>query len=110
MANNFNTVWNKKKVTATGDVGLPPGTLFGGVVMTVAGTSTTLTAYDNTAASGDVHFPTTATLTAGQMVGPMGGVSPITVVGPMNWGVLLTKGLYLTVGGSGSPVFWVLYR
>lgn len=104
--------WKKVKVTATGIVAkLKAGMIFGGIYMPTAGTTTTLTAYD--AASADAAkllYPATATLTAGQYVGPMGGVSPITVAAPWGDGLALETGLYLTVGGTGSPVFWVLYK
>jgi len=103
--------WQRIKVTATGAVKLKPGAVYGGAVMLTAGTSTTLTAYDDTsaAAANQLH-PVTVALSAGQIVGPFGGVSPVTVVAPLTDGVMLKKGLYLTVGGTGSPVFWVLWK
>lgn len=79
--------------------------------MPVAGTSTTLTAYDNTSATAaTLLHPATATLTAGQMIGPLGGVGAVTVVSPVFEGVRLERGLYVTVGGTGSPEFWILYK
>jgi hypothetical protein len=49
-------------------------------------------------------------LTAGQYVNPFGSVNPITSAPPIIDGVKLDKGLYVTVGGTGSPVFWALYK
>lgn len=105
-------MWKKVKVTATGAVAdIGPGTVFGGIMMPVAGTSTTLTMYDaGSAVAANLLFPTTATLTAGQFVSPFGGVGAITVNNQAQAGMILTTGLYLTVGGTGSPSFWVLYR
>lgn len=104
--------WKKAKVTATGIVSkIRPGAIYGGAFMVTAGTSTTLIAYDDTsAAAGNQLHPVTATLTAGQAVGPMGGVGPVTVLSPVCEGVRLERGLYLTIGGTGSPAFWVLYK
>lgn len=104
--------WRRVKVTATGIVpGLKAGDIYGGAYMPTAGTTTTLTAYDDTTnGAANLLHPATATLTAGQYVGAMGGVSPITVAAPIADGIVLQTGLYLTVGGTGSPVFWVLYK
>lgn len=111
MAQMTNQGWKRRKVTATGLVGLGAGTIYGGVYMTTAGTTTTLTAYDAaTADAAAILHAATATLTAGQYVSPIGGVSPITVAPAMSDGVLLSTDLYLTVGGTGSPVFWVLFK
>lgn len=104
--------WKKVKVTATGQVAkIKPGAIYGGAFMVTAGTSTTLIAYDDTsaAAANQLH-PVTAALTAGQAVGPMGGVGAVTVLSPVCEGVRLERGLYLTIGGTGSPAFWVLYK
>lgn len=104
--------WKMVKVTATGAVPkLKAGSVYGGTYMPTAGTTTTLTAYDDTTnGAANLLHPASATLTAGQYVGPMGGVSPITVAAPIGDGVQLKTGLYLTVGGTGSPAFWVLYK
>lgn len=104
--------WKKVKVSATGLVAkVKAGSIYGGAFLVTAGTSTTLLAYDDTsAAAANALHPVTATLTAGQMVGPMGGVGPVTVVSPFCEGVRIERGLYLTVGGTGSPAFWVLYK
>jgi hypothetical protein len=104
--------WKKVKVTASGVVNkVKPGAIYGGAVMVTAGTSTTLLAYDDTTAgAGNELHPVTTTLTAGQAVGPLGGVGAVTVVSPISEGVRLDRGLYLTIGGTGSPVFWVLYK
>jgi hypothetical protein len=104
--------WKKVKVTATGIVSkIKPGAIYGGAFMVAAGTSTTLTAYDDaSAAAGSLLHPVTAILTAGQMIGPMGGVGAITAVSPIGEGIRMERGLYLTVGGTGSPSFWVLYK
>jgi hypothetical protein len=99
--------WNKTAVTATGQV-LGQGVEFGGAFLSVAGTSTTLTAYDNTSAAGNPVIPVSATLTVGQFVPPNGGL-PVGAALPAE-GVMLTTGLYVTVGGTGSPVFYVLWR
>ena len=102
--------WKLKKVTATGKV-LDAGEIFGGMFMPTAGTSTTVTLYDDsTAAAASLIVATTAALTAGQYVSPIGGVAPITVGRDLAEGVILARGLYVTVGGTGSPVFWVLYK
>lgn len=107
---NVPSGWKLKKVTATGAV-LSPGNQFGGVMMPTAGTTTTLTVYDDvTAAAGNLIIATTATLTAGQFVDPTGGVVTITAARALGEGIQLANGLYLTVGGTGSPVFWVLYK
>lgn len=99
--------WKVKQVTATG-LALGAGVEFGGAFLAVAGTSTTITAYDNTSAAGDPLIPTSAALTVGQYVPPNGGL-PVNGPVPAN-GVLLANGLYITVGGSGSPHISVLYR
>lgn len=104
--------WKKVKVTATGNVTqIGPGNVFGGILMSVAGTTSTVTVYDDTtAAAGNLFIATTAALTAGQYVSPTGGVVAVTGSGPADEGITLTTGLYITVGGSGSPTFWVLYK
>ena len=102
--------WKIKKVTASG-IALGPGDIFGGVMMPTAGTSTTLTAYnDQSAVAANLIIATTAALTAGQFVDSTGGVIPVTSARSPAEGLFLSGGLYLTVGGTGSPVFWVLYK
>jgi hypothetical protein len=102
--------FKKRKVTASGIAGYA-GEVFGGIMVPVVGTTTTITAYDDTSAvAGNLLFPATATLTAGQYVTPVGGVVPITADKALGGGLLLDIGLYLTVGGTGSPSMWVLYK
>ncbi len=98
--------WNTKVVTATGTV-LNAGDEFGGISMVVAGTSTTVTAYDNTEASGQVQIPISAALTVGQFVPP--NALPVDADLPAV-GVRLKNGLHLVVGGTGSPTFLVYWR
>lgn len=102
--------WKLKKVTATGQA-LGKGEVFGGIMVPVIGTSTTITAYDDTsAAAGSMLFPATATLTAGQFVHCVAGVVPVTAGKDLADGIIMNIGLWLVVGGTGSPVFWVLYK
>ena len=102
--------WRIRKVTATGQA-LGAGEIFGGLMMPTAGTSTTVACYDDTsAAAGSLFIPTSATLTAGQFVSPTGGVIPITATGAIADGLVMSKGLWVVIGGTGSPVFWVLYK
>lgn len=102
--------WKLKKVTATGQA-LGAGQVFGGLMMPTAGTSTTVALYDDTsAAAGSLIVPTTASLTAGQFVSPTGGVVPVTANAGLGDGLVLNIGLWVVVGGTGSPVFWVLYK
>lgn len=108
--------WNKVRITATGAVpNLTAGSIYGGIVTQAVGTNTTLTIYDSTAAT-TAHLitPVTATGTtnvAGAFTGPIGsGVSAITAVPPMTAGLKLERGLYVAIGGTGSPTFWVLYK
>lgn len=112
MGYTNNNGWKRMKVTATGTVlGLGAGTIFGGIMCPTVGTSSTLAAYD--AASADVNtiiFPATAVLTAGQFVSPTAGVVPITANAALSDGIVLNTGLHLVFGGTGSPVFWVLYK
>ncbi len=111
-----NQVWRKIKVTATGIVpGISAGNVFGGIITQVAGTTTTLTGYDAATADADnLIIPTTNTATtnvAGAFVSPFGGaVGSLTAPPNVSAGMILTTGLYLTVGGTGSPSFWVLFR
>jgi hypothetical protein len=98
--------WNRTLVTATGQV-FGQGVEFGGVHLSVAGTSTTVTVYDNTSAAGDPIIPTTAALTVGQYVPPTGLALNTTL--PTN-GIRITTGLYVTVGGTGSPKIYILWR
>ena len=102
--------WKLKKVTATGQV-LGAGQVFGGAMHPTTGTTTTLALYDDTsAAAGSLLVPTTATLTAGQFVSPTGGVVPVTANAGLGDGLVMNIGLWAVVGGTGSPVFWVLYK
>lgn len=102
--------WRLKKVTATG-LALGKGQVFGGIMCPTVGTSTTIAAYDDTsAAAANLLFPATATLTAGQFINCCAGVCPITVARDLSDGIILNTGLWLVFGGTGSPVFWVLYK
>lgn len=108
--------WKKKLVTATGLViGVSRGNIYGGIVTRTVGTTTTLTIYDDTTAvAGNLITPATATATtnvAGAFTGPIGSsVSALTAVPSMSDGIELERGLYITIGGTGSPAFWVLYQ
>lgn len=109
---NFN--WRMKKITATGQA-LVAGEVFGGFVTQAAGTATTLTAYDDTSAvAGNLIIPATDTTKsniAGVFVSPFGGgVGPLTVPPPVNSGLILQNGLWVVVGGTGTPSVWVLFR
>lgn len=112
----MSTAWNKVKVTATGLVpGVSKGNVYGGIVTQVVGTSTTLTVYDDTTAvAGSLITPVTATATtniAGAYTPAIGSsVSSLTAVPNMDFGITLERGLYITIGGTGSPAFWVLYQ
>lgn len=101
--------WKKKEITALGDQAVfGQGVEIGGFWVAAAGTGTTLTCYDDAAAKNDMFLPVTATLTVGQFVQPFGGL-PIPGTAP-DYGLMLNKGLYITVGGTGSPEIYVLYR
>jgi hypothetical protein len=108
--------WNKVRITATGTVSnVKAGSIYGGIVTQAVGTSTTLTIYDDTSAvTASLITPVTATATtnvAGAFTGPIGsGVSGITAAPPMIAGLTLERGLYVAIGGTGSPTFWVLYK
>jgi hypothetical protein len=108
--------WNKVRITATGVVpNLSAGSVYGGIVTQAVATNTTITVYDDTSAvTASLITPVTATATtnvAGAFSPPIGsGVSAITVVPPMDVGLKLERGLYVTIGGTGSPTFWVLYK
>ena len=110
------TEWNKVRVTATGVVpNLGAGNIYGGIITQAVGTATTVTVYDDiSAVTASLITPATATAVtnvAGAFSGPIGsGVSAITVVPPMEAGLKLARGLYITIGGTGSPTFWVLYK
>lgn len=110
------TEWNKVRVTATGVVpNLGAGSIYGGIVTQAIGTTTTVAVYDDTSAvTASLITPVTATAVtnvAGAFTPPIGsGVSAITAVPPMTAGLKLERGLYITVGGTGSPTFWVLYK
>ncbi|OFZ67390.1 MAG: hypothetical protein A2V79_09265 [Betaproteobacteria bacterium RBG_16_56_24] len=109
-------VWKKKLVTATGAVNdIGPGDVFGGIITQAVGTSTTLTAYDAaTAVAADLLLgPTTTANTnvVGAFTSPFGGAGGLATTAPnAGAGLLLTTGLYITIGGTGSPTFWVLYH
>lgn len=108
--------WRKQRITATGAVaGVGAGNIYGGIVTQVVGTTTTLTVYDAaTADAAKLITPVTATATtnvAGAFTPCVGSsVSALTAVPPMETGLELTTGLYVTIGGTGSPAFWVLYQ
>ena len=101
--------WKKVALGTTGAVtGIEEGHVFGGIIVT-SSTDLTITAYDNSEASGVAIIPVTTTLAAGQFVSPLGGgVGPVTAANQSASGLELTTGLFLTVGGSGTG--WVLYR
>ena len=87
--------WNKVRITATGAVpNLSVGSIYGGIVTQVVGTTTTLTVYDSTAATA-AHLitPVTATATtnvAGAITGPIGSsVSALTAVPVLESGLVL---------------------
>jgi hypothetical protein len=109
-------VWKKVRITATGAVaGIGAGSIFGGIITQAVGTSTTLTAYDAASAvAADLIIPVTTTANtnvAGAFTSPFGGAGGVvTQAPPVGAGLLLTTGLYVAVGGTGSPTFWVLYR
>lgn len=100
--------WNLKEISATGAVFANRDVEFGGCFLAVAGTSTTVTAYDATSAAGSPIIPTTAALTVGQYVPPFGGLA-LNIAAPA-FGIRLNTGLYITVGGTGSPKIYVLWR
>lgn len=108
--------WRKVLITATGLVpNLGKGVIYGGMICRTGGTSTTITAYDDTTAvAGNLITPVTNTATtnvAGAYISPFGsGVSALTVAPTIDSGLELERGLYVTIGGSGSPAFWVLYQ
>ena len=108
--------WNKLRITATGLVsGIGRGNIYGGIITQAVGTSTTLTVYDNTTAvAADLITPVTATATtnvAGAFISCIGSsVSALTAIPPKEEGIVLDKGLFITIGGTGSPTFWVLYQ
>ncbi len=108
--------WRKQRITATGVVpGVGAGNIYGGIVTQVVGTTTTLTVYDAASAvAASLITPVTATATtniAGAFTPCIGSsVSALTAVPPMETGIELTTGLYVTIGGTGSPAFWVLYQ
>ena len=108
--------WNKLRVTATGLVpGISRGNVYGGIITQAVGTTTTLTVYDDTSAvAASLITPVTATATtniAGAFTPCIGSsVSALTAIPPMETGIVLDKGLFITIGGTGSPTFWVLYK
>jgi len=110
------TKWKKVRITATGIVpNLGRGNIYGGIITQAVGTSTTLTVYDDTSAvTASLITPVTATATtnvAGAFNSPFGSaVGPLTAAPPVAAGIELDKGLYVAVGGTGSPTFWVLYQ
>jgi hypothetical protein len=108
-------VWHKKLLTATG-VALGRGQVFGGLVVQVAGTTTTFACYDDAAAAtaANLIVPTTATSTsnvAGVYISPLGGAVG-TLTSPPNGGagIVLENGLWVVIGGTGTPSVWVLFR
>ena len=107
--------WRKVRITATGIVpNLSRGSIYGGIITQAVGTSTTLTVYDDTSAvAASLITPVTATGTtniAGAFNSPFGSaVGSLTAVPSLASGIVLDRGLYVTVGGTGSPTFWVLY-
>ena len=109
-------VWKKKQITATGVVaGIGPGDVFGGIITQAVGTTTTLTAYDDASAvaANLLLGPTTTgnTNVVGAFTSPFGGAGGLATTAPsVNAGLILTTGLYITIGGTGSPTFWVLYH
>jgi hypothetical protein len=109
--------WKKVRITASGVVAdITEGKIFGGIVTQVTGTSTTITAYDEATAdatAAKLIIPTTAALALGDIVGPFGGVADVSAFTNfpcLTYGVEITEGLNVVVGGTGSPTFWVLYR
>lgn len=100
--------WNLTEISATGTVFPNKDVEFGGCFLAVAGTSTTVAAYDNTSAAGSPLIPTTAALTVGQYVPPFGGLA-LSISAPA-CGVQLKTGLHIVVGGTGSPKIYVLWR
>ena len=112
----MSTAWNKLRITATGLVsGISRGNIYGGIITQAVGTLTDLTVYDNTTAVvADLITPTTASGTtnvAGAFIAPIGSsVSALTSIPNMDYGIKLDKGLFITIGGTGSPTFWILYR
>ena len=111
-----NIKWSKVKITATGVVpNLGRGNIFGGIITQVVGTTTTLTAYDDIAATAaNLIIPVTATATtnvAGVFTSPFGGANgTLTACPPVVCGLELERGLYVTIGGTGAPTFYVLYK
>lgn len=109
-------VWKKVRITATGTVaGIVAGSIFGGIITQVVGLTTTLTAYDAASASvNDLIIPVTTTgntNVAGAFTSPFGGAGGVvTAAPPVDAGLLLTTGLHVVIGGTGTPTFWVLYR
>jgi len=108
--------WNKVRITASGLVpNLGRGNVYGGIITQAVGTSTTLTVYDDTSAvTASLITPVTATGTtniAGAFNSPFGSaVGSLTAVPSVETGLELERGLFVTIGGTGAPTFWVLYR
>jgi len=109
-------MWNKIRVTATGTVaGIGKGNIYGGIITQAVGTSTTITVYDDTAAvAATMITPITAAATtniAGVYTPAIGSaVGSLTVVPPIDGGIVLERGLHITIGGTGAPTFLVLFR
>lgn len=105
--------WKMKRMTATGQA-LGAGQVFGGIIVQAAGTTTVLTAYDDTSAvAASLIIPATATANsnvAGVYVSPMGGAVGTLTATPNVAGLILVNGLWLVIGGTGTPSVWVLYR
>jgi hypothetical protein len=108
--------WKKLRITATGLVaGIGAGNTYGGIITQAVGTTTTIAVYDDTSAvTASLITPVTATATtnvAGVFTPCIGSsVGTLVSVPAMTAGVVLDKGLFITVGGTGSPTFLVLYR
>jgi hypothetical protein len=108
--------WSKLRVTATGLVpGISKGNVYGGIVTQAVGASTTVAVYDDTTAvTASLITPVTATGTtniAGAFTPCIGSsVSALTAPPSLETGITLERGLFITIGGTGSPTFYVLYQ
>lgn len=108
--------WNYVRITAGGIVTqVPAGAVYGGIIVQAVGTTTTLTVYDDTSAvAASLITPVTNTTTtniAGAAIGPIGSsVSALTEIPSLDRGIVLQRGLFITVGGTGAPTFLVLFR
>jgi hypothetical protein len=94
--------WSKIRLTASG-VAISGPCEFGGVICQVAGTTTTVTVYDATSASAnDMVVASTSLAAANDFVAPTKAVG--------GSGLQHKNGIYVTIGGTGSPAVWILYR